>query len=53
MSVDTLAEYLALPEHESAACPRCAWSGVVMLRELCECAKCGYRWRWPFTAGMD
>ena len=50
---DSLAEYMALPEHDSPTCPECKWAGVIMVRELCECCRCGFRWRWPFTVGMD
>lgn len=49
----TLDEYLALPEHETAVCPRCDGTGVMMHRDLCRCAACGYRWRWPAAVGMD
>ena len=43
-----------LPEHETAVCPRCDWAGVMMRRDTCECARCGYAWRWPYPPmGLD
>jgi hypothetical protein len=49
----TLDDYLALPEHEAATCPKCEWAGVMMHRDVCVCVRCEYRWRWPFTVGGD
>lgn len=45
-------EYLALPEHETATCPRCESSGVAFHNDVGQC-RCGYRWRWPSGMGLD
>lgn len=41
-----------LPIHETAVCPQCRWAGVMIQHDLCTCAGCGYKWRWPLYAGM-
>lgn len=47
----TLDEYMALPIHHGAICPRCQSGGVAIRGEICQC-RCGVRWRWP-CMGMD
>ena len=48
----TWAGWLALPEHDTAVCPRCERPALAR-NAVWVCPPCAYLWRWPGEIGGD